>query len=64
MKMENKIKELMTTFSSKKMELNAVNEILNISRMRGMYISNDAEEFYKEVKNETKNNIFLHKRLP
>jgi hypothetical protein len=55
MKMENKIKELMTTFSSKKMALNAVNEILNISRMRGMYISNDAEEFYKEVKNELEN---------
>tara|TARA_B110000503_G_scaffold113053_1_gene169648 strand:- start:3 stop:173 length:171 start_codon:yes stop_codon:yes gene_type:complete len=52
MKMENKIKELMTTFSNKKIALSAVNEILNISRMKGMYISNDAEDFYKEIKHE------------
>lgn len=29
-----------------------VEEILNISKQKGMYISNDAEEFYKEVKEE------------
>lgn len=29
-----------------------VEEILNISKQKGMHISNDAEEFYKEVKEE------------
>ena len=42
----------MTTFSSKKLAIEVVEEILNISRMRGMYISNDAEDFYKEIKHE------------
>ena len=50
-----KTKNLISTFGSKELAIKSVDEILNISRERGMYISNDAEQFYKEVKKELLN---------
>tara|TARA_R110000868_G_C10395069_1_gene720741 strand:+ start:46 stop:216 length:171 start_codon:yes stop_codon:yes gene_type:complete len=47
-----KTKNLISTFGSKDLAIKVVDEILNMAKERGMYISNDAEEFYKEVKKE------------
>lgn len=58
MKIKNKIKELISTFGSKDLAIKVVDEILNMAKERGpkefphMYISNDAEDFYKEIKHE------------